>query len=168
MATYTMTYTGSKLGELIKDYIDNKNNTNNNTNTTTNNTGNDKNITAATSPSPMLPNGDDDKNDKNEKNKTNDKRWSNENPKDFENNAKHVFENNRHDHNLNKLLEKHNGNKVEALKEIEKKIIDYERLNGLDSTQFRKGVNIVIDGQKIVVRGNIVDGIVRIGTAFMP
>ena len=150
MATYTMTYTGSKLGELIKDYIDNKNNTNNNTNTTTNNTGNDKNITAATSPSPMLPNGDDDKNDKNEKNKTNDKRWSNENPKDFENNAKHVFENNRHDHNLNKLLEKHNGNKVEALKEIEKKIIDYERLNGLDSTQFRKGVNIIIDGQKIV------------------
>ena len=36
----------------------------------------------------MLLNGDDnknDKNDKNEKNKTNDRRWSNENPKYLEN-----------------------------------------------------------------------------------
>ena len=48
------------------------------------------------------------------------------------------------------MINKHGGNKVEALKEIEKKIIDYERLNSLDFTQFRKDVNIIIDGQKIV------------------
>ena len=80
-----MAYTGSnKLGELIKDYIDNKSNTNNNTNTTTNNTSNDKNITATTSPSPMLPNGDDenDKNDKNNKDNRDDK-----NEKDGSNNT---------------------------------------------------------------------------------
>lgn len=79
------------------------------------------------------------------------------------NKLNHIF--GKAQHNLAEFLAKYNGNQIEAYKAIEsatKQQIAAKNIIGV----FEEAVSV--NGTQIIVRGNVVNGEVKIGTAFIP
>ena len=80
------------------------------------------------------------------------------------NKLNHIFGNEKH--NLSDYLKAFNGNKAEAYNALEKATQQYVDANGI--TGSFKDIVVNVNGFDITVRGTIIDGIVKIGTAFIP
>jgi len=87
-------------------------------------------------------------------------------PPGFENTAEHIFgSKNLVKHKLEPLLDKFGGNQLKATDAIFKATRKAIGKNSL-VTSFEKSVRV--KGFDLVVRGRVVDGVVRVSTAFKP
>lgn len=68
-------------------------------------------------------------------------------------------------HNLGPLLDKYGGNQVSAYVAIQNAAQEQIIARNITGV-FEETINV--GGQLITVRGNVVDGVVKIGTAFIP
>ena len=80
------------------------------------------------------------------------------------NKLKHIF--GKAEHKLQDFLKSYKGNQTNAFNAIEKAIQKYVTKNGITGTF--KDVVIKVKGYNITVRGAVIDGKVKIGTAFIP
>jgi len=80
------------------------------------------------------------------------------------NKANHIF--GKSDHGLDGLLRVYNGDQTKALEAIIKSTQNLAN-EGKLIQNFHDGVSINVQGFDIVVRGEIIDGVVEIGTAFI-
>lgn len=79
------------------------------------------------------------------------------------NKLNHIF--GKSEHNLEEFLQGYEGNQVRAYNALENATQEYVERNGI------KGIfeeSIDVNGTRITVRGNVVDGTAKIGTAFIP
>jgi RHS repeat-associated protein len=75
----------------------------------------------------------------------------------------HIFNNPRHV-NVRDLARIYDGNKEAAFKALEKAFSEVAK--NYSPQELAKGIQIVVDGIPITVRGAVVDGVVKVGTAF--
>jgi hypothetical protein len=80
-----------------------------------------------------------------------------------ENKLNHIF--GKTEHNLNQFVERFAGDRSQAYSAIHVATQEYIGVNRISGV-FEEVINI--GGTNITVRGNVIDGVVRIGTAFIP
>ena len=85
-----------------------------------------------------------------------------------ESDIEHIFgRNNIKRHNLEELLDAFGGDQDAAARAIEKSVLKVAKASA-DSSGIFRGVTVSIRGYNVVVVGKIVNGVVRIGTAYIP
>ncbi len=87
----------------------------------------------------------------------------NPNGDDEDNKSGHLF--NKQKHNLGNILERHGNDPIRAMRAVQsetQKVISNRGIIGL----FEEKVKV--EGIEITVRGRVIDGVARIGTAFIP
>ncbi|MBN1467085.1 MAG: hypothetical protein JW924_00025, partial [Fusobacteriaceae bacterium] len=80
------------------------------------------------------------------------------------NKLNHIF--GKESHNLNNFLKKYSGDQIKAYKALELATQKYVDLNKMTGTF--KDIRVNVSGVTITVRGAVVNGKVKIGTAFIP
>jgi len=80
------------------------------------------------------------------------------------NKLNHIF--GKEQHNLDGFLKSYNGNQVKAYQALERATQSYVKAHKI--TGNFKDIVVRVNGTNITVRGTIVDGKVKIGTAFIP
>ncbi len=83
------------------------------------------------------------------------------------NTAEHIFGSNLAKHNLGRLLASFGGDTIAATRAIAQALAALQAAGNLPPT-FYQGVNVVVNGIPVTVRGQIIDGVARISTAFIP
>lgn len=78
----------------------------------------------------------------------------------------HIFDN--PNHNLDALLRKYGGDKEKAYRAIEDRTIVYASINSDFHSSPNAVAHINVDGIELEVRYALVDGTVRIPTAYVP
>ncbi len=81
------------------------------------------------------------------------------------NKLNHIF--GKPTHNLDEYLQSFKGNQAEAMTAIQE---EFSRVAGMYSEQeLRTGISLNVNGFQMTVRGNVLEnGVVRVGTAFIP
>lgn len=80
------------------------------------------------------------------------------------NDLSHIF--GQAKHNMSGVLKSFNGNQVEAYQAIQSATQRVVRENGINGVFLRQQVEVA--GHTITVNGTVIDGTVRIGTAYIP
>ena len=80
------------------------------------------------------------------------------------NKLNHIF--GKSEHNLGDFLNSYNGNQTDAFKALLKATQNYVQSNNITGTF--KDIVVNVNGFDITVRGAVVDGVIKIGTAFIP
>jgi len=81
------------------------------------------------------------------------------------NDLHHIFNNPTHNHNLNSFLQSFRGNEVHAYNAVQRAISNSP---GLPQSGVFEAIVVQVNGFAISVKGTVIDGVVRIGTFYIP